>query len=414
MLLFAIYLATATWDHAQVTDTHSTMAAAWGLGTTGGPGLPASWQDLAWRAVTADGTVVSNRHPGATTWGALFYLVAPVPTEVARVHDIPVWPAAVAAATAAALAMAVLFIVLDRLVDDRRWALAGTVAFALGTPTWSVSADALWTHGPAQLGIALALLALTGDRWGWAGLALGAAMFARPQVGSAAATIGLGLAWSLRRPRPVLAVGLGALPGFAGLVAWSRALFDTWRPSGGYEYGVSGVVSNAIGTTTGGVPPAIANLGPLLLHPVRGVLLYTPWLWAALPGLRRGWRVAPTWTRWAALGGVATLATQLAVNPVWHGGDDHFGYRTSLEALTLAAPFLLLAVREGVGRFRLGRVLAALTALAAVVIFAAGSTLADPRAPKRQAHLDWIEAELGPNGEGYDPGTAVGPDLRER
>ncbi len=412
--LLAIYLATATWDMVQVTDTRSTAAAAWGLGTTGSVALPDTWEDLPWRAVTSDGTVVSNRLPGATVWGAIFYAVLPTPTQVDRTFDVPVYPAAIAAATSAALAMAVLFLALDRLVDDRRLSLGGALVFALGTGTWSISSDALWTHGPTQLALALALLALSHERQWLAGLALGAAMFARPQVGAAAALIGLGLAWSARSLWPAVRIGLASFPGFAGLVIWSRVLFDTWQPIGGYRYGsIQSAVTNVVGLSPSGgagPPPRVFNLALVLAHPLRGVLVYSPWLILCIPGLRKGWRVAPPWVRWAAVGGVGAILLQLGVQPAWHGGDYQFGYRLPLEWLTLSAPLLLLAWREGVQPLRIGRILTAVFAGASILVFAAGSTFLDPRNAARADFLEMVD-ELGPHGEGWKPGDAYGVDL---
>ncbi len=411
-----VYAATATYDHAQVTDTQSTLAAAWGLGTTGGVGLPPVWQDLAWRSLTADGTVVSNRLPGATIWGALFYWVLPVPTDVARVHDLPVWPAAIASATVVAIAMAIFFLALDRLVDDRRVALGGALVFALGTPTWSVSADALWTHGQTQLGIAIALFALARDRWWLAGAGFAWAIFARPQVAVAAAVVGIGMTIVRRDWRPVVQVGAASAPGLLGVALWTRMLFDSWLPVAGYQDTTTSLVTSRL-TGTGGsgwhLPPFLAGVPKVFLHPLRGVLLYTPWILVCLPGLRAGWRVAPWWVRLAALGGVAELILQLSVQPSWHGGDDHFGYRIALEFVMLSAPLLLLSWREGVAGSRLGTPITVVFVAASVVLYALGSTVFDPRHQKRAEYAQYV-AELGPNGEGYNTGTAVGPDLTAR
>ncbi len=413
-MLLVIYLATATWDHVQVTDTHSTLAASWGLGTTGGVGLPPQWQDLDWRSVTADGTVVSNRLPGATIWGALFYWVLPVPTDVARVHDLPVWPAAIASATVVALAMAIFFLALERLVQDRRLALGATVVFALGTPTWSISADALWTHGQTQLGIAVAMLALTRDRWWLAGAGFGWAIFARPQVAAAAAVVGLGLSLVRRDWRPVVGIGFGSTVGMLGVSLWTRTLFGSWLPVAGYSGATPAAVSTRLTGTAGNgwkVPPFLANVPYILFHPLRGVLVYTPWIWVCLPGLRAGWRAAPTWVRLCAVGGVAEMLLQLGVQPAWHGGGNQFGYRISLEMVMLAAPLLLVAWQVGVAPLRIGRRLTAVVAVASIVLYALGSTVLDPRVKKRDPYLRSIAEEVGPNGEGYDPGKAVGPDL---
>jgi len=55
-----------------------------------------------------------------------------------------------AAATMAVLSVVVLYLLLKRLFDDR-WAYILAVVYGVCTSTWTISSQALWQHGPAQL-----------------------------------------------------------------------------------------------------------------------------------------------------------------------------------------------------------------------------------------------------------------------
>lgn len=414
VVLWVVYFATSTRDVALVNDPLSSTAAAWGLGTSGELVLPATWQDLPWRAVTVDGDLASNRFPGPTLLGAPFYALLPVEADVSRAHDVPVVPAALAASFAAAAAMALLFLVLDRLVDDRRLAVSGALVFALATPTWSVSSDALWTHAPAQFALVGAMLAASRSRWWLVGAAVGVAILSRPQLAVVAAVIGIWFAVRERSFRPAVQVGVTSALGLAAVSLYTQVLFGTWLPVAGYSRSLDRVGTIVTGTGTGEASlPFVTDVVPLLFHPLRGVLVYTLWLWVCLPGLRAGWRGAPAWVRASAVAGTVAMVTQLATNAEWHGGDDLFGYRLPLEWLTLSMPLLVLAWREVAGRHRVGRALTVATVTASVVLFALGSTVADPRHDQRPGYFRMV-AELGPNGEGFDPGPAVGVDASDR
>lgn len=406
----AIYLPTATWDALQITDTSATAMAAWNLGEHGTWSLPETWQDLPWRSITPDGEIVTNRFPGAIVWGAAFYAVWPDGPEPEKGHDIPFGPAGAASATSAALAVAVMFLTLDGLVR-RSVALGACVLLALGTGTWTVSADSLFTHGPAQLAIVLGLLALRHDRLWLAGLALGGAMTMRPQLGVVALIVGVGLTVARRSLWPSLRVGIGAMPALGALVLHARAFAGTWVPIAGRNTDQVDLVS---GVARGGEAPNLfENVLLTLGHPHRGLLLYSPFLLILVPGLRAAWRQAGDWIRVAAIAGGVAMIVQLLANPAnFHGGDDFFGYRLPLEMLTLATPLLALAAQHWVLPRWLPSRMLAITGLGAVVAFAFGATVADPRLPQEEDYRRMLE-DLGPHGEGYDPGDAVGFDARD-
>jgi hypothetical protein len=71
----------------------------------------------------------------------------------------------IAAAIITALSAAALFLTLCRLTT-RRWAIALTLIYGLGTSTWSISSQALWNHGLAQLTLATVRRRPRG-RWSW-------------------------------------------------------------------------------------------------------------------------------------------------------------------------------------------------------------------------------------------------------
>ena len=402
-----VHAPTATWDGVQITDNQATAIAAWNLGENGTWALSEAWEDIPWRSITPDGDVVTNRFPGAIAWGAAFYALVPGGPEPLRAHDIPYWPATLAAVIATALAIATMFLVLDGLVP-RPVAIGACALLAFGTGTWTVSADSLFTHGPAQLGIALGLLGLRHDRLWLAGLGLGAAMTMRPQLGVVALVVGISLTVTRRSVHPALRVGLGAVPGVVALVAYSRILFERWVPIGGRSVDQ---INLAGGVARGGdAPNILENIAMTLGHPQRGILLYSPFLMVLLPGIRAAWRSSADWIRWAAVSGVVVMIVQLLSNPEnFHGGDDFFGYRLPLEMLTLATPLLALAAQEWVWPRRLARQALAITALGAVAAFSLGATIADPRGPNEAEYHEMV-SRLGPHGEGYDPGDAVGPD----
>src|ERR1700724_1292332 len=66
-----------------------------------------------------------------------------------------------AAAAVAALCSALMYLLLRPQLQRGR-ALLLTLAFAFGTETWSISSQALWQHGAAELFAIVALLAVTG------------------------------------------------------------------------------------------------------------------------------------------------------------------------------------------------------------------------------------------------------------
>jgi hypothetical protein len=343
VLALTVYLLTASYTINQMNDTRDTAVSAWSLATRGTLALPEEWPEdvVFWATPGSDGRQYTDRFPGPILWTTPFYAV----TELVSPRGTPPHPylmnyapAGVAAALAAALAVTVAFAVYRRL-ERRRFAWLAAAFLALGTGMWSVAADSMWTHGVGSLFLLLAVLATSSRRYGWAGAAFALAILCRPQLAVIAAVIGLWEGARHRDLRPVLQIGLVSATGVVAMGLYSRVIFGTWLPVAGYSTDKVSSVVRIDGSTF------LENVGMALIHPWRGLLLYTPILLLLLPGLWRGWRVAPSWVRSSAVAGVVYAVVQLRANG-WDGGADYFGSRLLLESLVLATPLLLLVFRE--------------------------------------------------------------------
>ncbi len=391
--VLAVYLLTASYGFIQVNDNRAVNISAWALGTQFTFELPAEWEgDNRWIVEGRDGALYTNRFPGAIVWAAPFHTVGELlfdrgqPGHPAFLNYAP---GGVAAATATALAVGVSFLVFRRLAG-RRLAVASSLVLAFGTGTWSVSADAMWTHGLTQLTLLLGLLAAIDGRHVRSGLAFGAAVFTRPHTAFVAATVGIWRSATTRRWRPMIVIGVVSLLGVLAMALYSRALFETWVPVAGYNTAQPAAVA------TTGLDTTIINIGKALGDPTRGALIHTPFLIVMLPFLPYGWRASPPWARSAAAAGLIYLAVQMRVN-AWHGGGSFFGSRLTLETLTLLSPMLLRTWQERLEPRRLLKVVTTALIGLALVIHAVGATIwsMDPLAVELwQQELDgYCEAE---------------------
>jgi hypothetical protein len=244
-------------------------------------------------------------------------------------------PAAVAAIVAAALAVFAIYLVFRRLVGQRV-AFFGALFVAFGTSTWSISGNALWTHGLTQLFLGLAILALASDRPVLAGSAHGLSIFVRPQTAMAALVMGVGRALHRRDLGDLLRVGIPSLLGLLAVVGYSWINFSNVLPTAGYnQYAVDNLTDPSAFRLLRGIWGTLFDLR-------RGLVIYAPFLLVLAAGLRTAWRVAPAWARSAAIAGVAYQLFQLQLNE-FSGGIFFFAYRLPLEFLTLTAPLLLLS-----------------------------------------------------------------------
>jgi hypothetical protein len=339
LLCFVAYLLTASYTINQVNDTRDTAVSAWSLGTRGTLALPEEWpaDSVHWGRPGKDGGRYTDRFPGPTLWAAPFYTV----TEWISPREAPPHPylanyapAGVAAALAAALAISAAYAAYRR-IGTRAPAWFAAAFLGLGTGMWSVAAGAMWTHGLGSLLLLLGVLGTASRRYAWAGAAFALAILCRPQYAVIPAVIGLWEGIRLRDLVPVVKIGVVSAAGLAAMSIYSQVIFGTWLPVAGYSTHKVGDVAST------GLARSIENIVLSLGHPLRGLLVYTPMLLLLLPGIDRGWKVAPAWVRSSAVAGLVYALVQLRAN-TWTGGADFFGSRLLLETLVLASPLLLL------------------------------------------------------------------------
>ncbi|CAN5133575.1 hypothetical protein BH20ACT9_BH20ACT9_08070 [soil metagenome] len=364
--LLALYLTSATYGPIQSPDPRAAATTAWQLTAHGNITLDAFAGDNPW-LVRAGGRLVSNRQPGVAVFALPFYRLA----GASPAEGLSYAPAGVAAAVAAALAMGVLHLSLRRLAPPSQAVAAAYVA-GLATATWSVSADALWPHGPDQLWLATAVLALAAGRWAVAGAGFGLVVLARPHAAVVPLVCGLWEARRRRAWRPAAVVGAVSALGVAALVAYNHTVYGGWSISGGYG---SEFTDKLVGATPFRFD---VNVLGALVTPDRGILSHSPFLLVLVPGLRGAWRAAPSWVRAAAVAGAAYTLLNLRMNR-FSGGVNFYSYRYPLEGLTLAAPLLLLSYRDWVaGTAGRRRVFATLVA-ASVAVQGLGAFVWSPR-----------------------------------
>jgi Dolichyl-phosphate-mannose-protein mannosyltransferase len=304
------------------------------------------------------GRDVTNRLPGTIFWATPFYAVLGNGSHPA------IYPSALAAEVASAIAIGLAFTLCCRVVS-RHIAVAAALLLAFATGTWTVSSDQLWTHGPAQVAVLLTVLLASRRRWFLAGIPAGFAVLVRPHLGVVGFIIAVMAAARTKSSRPLL-LGIGGAAGGVVLLAYEHALWGRWVIFGGYDQPVAGS-AHKVAAFFIGIPGD-------LVSPERGLLVMTPALLLLLPGLRPAWRTAPDWVRSAAIAGIGYLVLQL-----WGirfgGGDGFYSYRTTLESLTLAVPLLALGWREWTAATRARRTAFAALAAASVVLHAFGAVV---------------------------------------
>ena len=357
VIAFTVFAATARYHDTLNNDTHAAAVAAWQLAHHGNATLTAFDGRLPW-LYAVDGRYVTNRLPGTIFWATPFYAL------IGSSSYPPIYPSAIAAAAASAFAIALAFSLCCRLAS-RRAALIAAGLLAFGTGTWTVSADQLWTHGPAQAAVLLTLLFVVRNQWFLAGVPAGFAILVRPHLGVVAVTFCVAAIVHTKELKPLL-IGFGTAVGAGILLAYNNALWGGISIFGGYNQPV--LASNHKLAALG-----IGFVGDLV-SPERGVLVMTPALLMLLPGARAAWAAAPSWVRWSTVAGLAYLFLQL-----WGirfgGGDGFYSYRTTLESLTLCLPLLTLMWREWTSKRRGRRTIFAALATTSVAMHAFGAVV---------------------------------------
>jgi len=265
-----------------------------------------------------------------------------------------------AAAALAALSAVLLWLLLQRIVTVR-WAWILTLVYALGTETWSISSQALWQHGGAELTLVAAFLCF--DIWSenhgralwlWlCGASVGAAFIVRPT--NLVLVPAILAAMLVARATPGQYLRLLAPIALCGLLIAGYNQYVFQNLSGGYA------VSLLTGST-------IAGLAGIFLSPGRGLLIFTPVaifaLYAFAPAAAPARRKRPALLTAAV---VFVLLDSFAIGRavIWWGG-----YSWGPRLLTELAPPLVILMAMGVaaiGRPWPRRVFAALAVYSLLV-----------------------------------------------
>jgi alpha-1,2-mannosyltransferase len=292
LAVFGIYAVT-TERHAVNTDAYAASAGAWRIATAGTPWfddldvkeingthgvIGGGNSNGQWLSPSPNGHVAPQRSVGPIVAGVPFYWAL---SDGGDESDFNLLPGGLTASLLSALAVMLLFLAMRQRASTVL-ALSGAVVFALATPTWSLSANGLWTHPLTQFGIAGAAYAASRSRWWLAGVFLAAGMLGRPHLALIAAVLGLGVAWTRRDW--LVAVGV-ALPTTASLVLvalWNRAVHGVWSITGSY--------TDVVDRATQGVEAVLGddlltNYLGFLVSFDRGFLVWTPVLLLFVPAL---------------------------------------------------------------------------------------------------------------------------------
>jgi hypothetical protein len=325
-------------------DAFTADFAAWHIARTGEPVPDISDFPLlddniirdTWIVETADGREAVGRAPGVIAVAVPAYALLQ-PTAITPV------PGGLTAALLSAAAVVLLFLMLrDRTGSRTALVAAGLVAFA--TPVWSVAADAMWPHTLTTLGIVGMAWAADRRRWWLVGLFGGLALWGRLHAALVCAVLGVGTAWYRRSPGIAVRAGVAAGAMLGLMTVWTRWMYGSWDPTSGYRAGDFGnnVTENVL---------HLSNYLGFVVSADRGLLWWSPLLFLLLPAAWRNRSELPDWSRWLALGGASYLLSQAVLNR-FSGGDQFYGYRTSLEFVVSLAPALALSAHRMTDRAR--------------------------------------------------------------
>jgi len=324
----SVFALTARWGPDQNGDAIAAALPAWSFAAHG-------TLDLGEGAAGTLGVIeienghISNRPPGVWLAAALIYFISDTTPE-----HLTYWPATAAAVLTTGLATVLLHRLLLKLTDVRTATIAALV-FALGTSTWSISANQLWPHGTVQFWLAASMLFMANARWAASGLSFGLAALARPVTAVIAFVHALLTVYWKRDVRAAVKTTLGAGIGLVAIIVYNWKVFGRPSLTGGYP---SDFVDRLWSPDLSAWAVEFAHM---FLNPRNGILLWSPVLLVLLPGLRDAWKAAPHWVRSASASGVVYLVLHALLNRA--SGGLAFGYRYQLASVTLALPLLVLA-----------------------------------------------------------------------
>jgi hypothetical protein len=353
-VLFLLYAFGQPWDQRGLNrDVESTSIPAWHFVETGSWDL-APYRDIDGWFVETDRGLRSNRTPGLIAVAVLGYsLTSPFTTGFDE------WPSTLVAAVTSWLAVLVVAATAERLKKGA-W-LPAIVLFGLGTATWGVSSMHLWPHGPAQLAIALAVWFMVRGKDLGAGLALAVAVLIRPPVILIALCLAALKAYQERSWGPLTRVGGPSVAAAFMYLAYMQTTFGSWSPLASYD---------AVGGLLGyeGLNGWLVNLFASFVGLPNGVLVWSAWIVAALVTWRSTRALVPMWLFLTPI--VAAAYVVLHGSLEIASGALPYDYRYQLEAVTVAAPILVVSFPI-LSRQRRTQLIVALSIAASVFLQAA-------------------------------------------
>ena len=351
LVLLVVYLVSHPWDmRGQVEDVSAATLPAWHLVETGSLDLD-EFSDLNLFIVETDRGYRSARAPGLIGLAAIGYALTKPLTD-----DFEHWPGTLMAVLTSWLAVLFVAASAERLRSGL-WVVA-LVLFGLGTATWNVSAHQFWPHGPAQLAVALGVWLLIKHRRLAAGIAFATGVLIRPPVGLLGFGVALVLALRERSMRTLVRVGGPSVLSGGAILIYNRWTFGSLSPDAAYE-------------AVGGfwlVKGRIGNVIEAFVGYDHGLLVWSAWIGvcAVMVALQRF--DAPHWLAATPLIALGYIIVHSMVETA--SGGLALNYRYPLEAITLATPFLLLAVPAGLTT-SIGRV--SLVTAGALALFMQGA-----------------------------------------
>jgi len=210
------------------------------------------------------------------------------------------------------------------------WAVSIALWYAFGTWSFSVSSQALHSHAPAQLGIALGMLGLleaSTKRWAPFLSGLGFSLATACREDSVFFLAAAGLFHLIHRPRSVLWFCLGAaIPMGFNVIYW---FYYTGRLKPPYMGAQAGMFAGV----------QLEALSAMLISPTRGLLFFSPAailaIWAGVKriDLKQGLWIA------YMLGACAVVWMFISMRTTWSGGQT-FGTRYFAAACVVFAAIL--------------------------------------------------------------------------
>ncbi len=332
LVAFALFAVTSRLEASGSWDYYTANYASWHLVHTGSPilgpdpipGLVDNPEAGIWIMETDDGDVIS-RFPGVIAIGLPAYWIA---DTLGLADSMSVVPGGLTAATAAALALLLMFLALRTQLSERRAAMAVAV-LGFATPVWTIAADAVWPHTVTLLGIAGMAWGCATRRWWVVGLFGGITLWGRLHAAVIVALLGVVLGWRRKNLSITLVIGSISATLLALLCLWTKWMYGTWSPVGSYNDNVFDVAPQGLERLTN-------QLGMWVAFD-RGIFVWTPIMLLLAPAVVRAWRDLPDWPRAMLVGGLVYTVVQ-AVLITFSGGDSFYGYRLGIEFVVCATP----------------------------------------------------------------------------